>query len=231
MQLVRRSLVAVAVLTALVAAAAPAFAHEEISPKTFPTGTPTFFFLTAANESTANVTKVVVTAPSGVPIGTSTREPAGWTSSRTAAAVTFTAGAGAGVKPDHFEQFGFETDGAGQPGTFVFKVVLTTADGKTTNVDVPVTATTGTASSGSTATTGTTIAASTTTTGATATTATTPVTVPASNTVKSRANSALAVGVIALVVALLALILALTRRRAAGPDPTALPPSSEGGNW
>jgi hypothetical protein len=226
MHFVRRSLAVAAALIAVLAAAAPAFAHEEISPKTFPTGTPTFFVLSAANETTSNLTKVVITAPSGVPIGTSTREPTGWTSSHTTTAVTFTAGTGAGVKPGHFEQFGFETDGADQPGTFTFKVALTTADAKTTNVDVPVTATTGAgAGTGSTATTGTTIATTTTTGGTTATTA---ATVPASNTVKSRANTALVVGVIALVLALLALVLAIARRRSPSP---AAPPSAEGGNW
>ena len=56
-------LAATAVLCVLVAA--PAWAHEEISPKIIGTGTPTFFTLSAANEKTSDLTRVVLTAPSG----------------------------------------------------------------------------------------------------------------------------------------------------------------------
>ena len=46
----------------VLATAAPAFAHEEINPRTVTVGQPTFLTLTAANEKTQPLTKVVLTA-------------------------------------------------------------------------------------------------------------------------------------------------------------------------
>ena len=77
---IRSVLAAAGVVAAVVAGlAAPALAHEEISPRTFPTGQPTFFTLTAANEEKVNLVKVVLHAPAGTPFGGTTRSPAGWT--------------------------------------------------------------------------------------------------------------------------------------------------------
>ena len=45
MRTVRKTVVILAVMAGVLALAAPAFAHEEINPKQFPTGTPTFFTL------------------------------------------------------------------------------------------------------------------------------------------------------------------------------------------
>ena len=67
--------------TVIVVTAGSAWAHEEINPKSFPTGTPTFFTLSAADEQKVDLVKVVLTAPSGVPLGATTKEPSGWAES------------------------------------------------------------------------------------------------------------------------------------------------------
>jgi hypothetical protein len=132
--------VAVSVVAALVAAAAPALAHEEINPRTFPTGQPTFFTLSAANEEKVNLVKVVLHAPAGVAFGATTRSPAGWSVNRTDDTITWTGGA---LKPDTFDTWGYEIEGADQPGTLAYKVTLGFADGKTDDVEVDVNAAAG----------------------------------------------------------------------------------------
>jgi len=136
-----RSAVVVAatvVVSAVSGLAAPASAHEEITPKTFPTGQPTFFTLTAANEEKADLVKIVLNAPPGVAFGETTRSPAGWSVNRTDSTITWTGGA---VKPDTFDTWGYEIDSADQPGTLAYKVTLAFADGKSHDVEVDVTAT------------------------------------------------------------------------------------------
>ncbi|MCU1448088.1 MAG: hypothetical protein JWP02_258, partial [Acidimicrobiales bacterium] len=100
----RKTIVVLAAVAAVMAVATPAWAHEEINPKQFPTGQPTFFMLSAANEQTADLTKVTLTAPKGVAFGATTHEPQGWTVNRTDAVITWNGGA---VKPDTFEQWGY----------------------------------------------------------------------------------------------------------------------------
>lgn len=129
--------VAVGAMTAVVGLAGAASAHEEISPKTFPTGQPTFFTLTAANEASANLVKIVLHAPTGLAFGETTRSPVGWTVARTDDTITWTGGA---VKPDTFEMWGYEIEGADQPGTLAYKVTLAFADGKSDDVEVDVSA-------------------------------------------------------------------------------------------
>jgi uncharacterized protein YcnI len=134
----RSALVVAAVAAAaVVAQAAAASAHEEINPKTFPTGQPTFFTLTAANEESANLVKIVLHAPAGVAFGSTTRSPTGWSVARTDDTITWTGGA---VKPAAFEQWGYEIEGADQPGSLPYKVTLGFADGKTDDVEVDVNA-------------------------------------------------------------------------------------------
>ena len=186
------------VAAVIVVTAGSAWAHEEINPKSFPTGTPTFFTLSAADEQKVDLVKVALTAPSGVPLGATTKEPSGWAVDRTDTAITWTAGNGAGVKPDHFEQWSFETDGADQPGTFNFKVSLTFADGKTDDVQVPVTVLVGGKAAGS-------------TTGGTSVAAT-----RAAHDARSRANTALVLGIVAAVLALVALVVLVARPRRPG---------------
>ncbi len=127
----------VATLLAVAGVAAPALAHEEINPKTFPTGQPTFFTLSAANEETANLVKIVLRAPAGLVFGSTTRTPTGWSVTRTDDTVTWTGGA---VKPDTFDTWGYEIEGADQPGTLAYKVTLSFADGKSDDVEVDVNA-------------------------------------------------------------------------------------------
>src|SRR5258706_13321962 len=103
----------VATLVAVAGVAAPALAHEEINPKTFPTGQPTFFTLSAANEETANLVKIVLHAPAGLAFGSTTRTPTGWSVTRTDDTVTWTGGA---VKPGAFHHLGYGGGGAEQPG-------------------------------------------------------------------------------------------------------------------
>jgi hypothetical protein len=209
--------VILAAVAAVLAVAAPAFAHEEINPKQFPTGQPTFFSLSAANEKEVDLTKVTLTAPKGTNFGEATRSPAGWTANRTDTAITWSGGA---VKPGQFDQWGYEIEGADQPGTLAYKVTLGYSDGKSEDVNVQTTAVAG----GATATT----AAS---GGAVATTAATTATTEAAkstggNAARTRANIALVLGAIALVAAIVALVLA--GRKRGGPG-TAAPASAGGG--
>ncbi len=113
----------------------PAAAHEEINPSTFPTAKPAFFTLSAANETGADLTKVTLNAPSGVAFGATTRDPTGWTVNRTDQTITWSSGR---VIPDRFEQWGFEIEGADQPGTLIYKATLGYADGKSTDVSVEI---------------------------------------------------------------------------------------------
>jgi hypothetical protein len=186
---VRRLFALVACVIALLVAATPAWAHEEITPKTIPTGQPTFFILSAANEKKATLTKLVLTAPAGLPVGDTTKEPAGWTVAKTDTSITWTASSTTAVKPDAFEQWGFETDGADQPGSFTFKVALSYSDGTNDAVDVPVTvsAATGATEGGPTAST--------------------------KSTSQGRATAALIIAIVALVAAVLAAFGALGRGR------------------
>ncbi|MGH9222525.1 MAG: hypothetical protein ACRD2W_01705 [Acidimicrobiales bacterium] len=135
----RRLLVLAAVALVLVAGAAPAWAHEEISPSSVPTGRPAYLVLSVANEKRVDLTKVTVTAPTGGLFGHATRDPGGWTSTLSHTVITWTGGA---VKPSRFEQFGFDIEQFGQPGAFVYKVNLAYTDGSTSDVDVPVVAVT-----------------------------------------------------------------------------------------
>ena len=131
----RANALAVALLAS--AGAAPAWAHQEISPASVPVGRPAFLALSAANEKRVDLTSVTMTPPSGQQFGHATRDPAGWTSSLSHTRISWTGGA---IRPDRFEQFGFDVEPIGQPGPLTFRVVLGYADGTTTEVDVPVTA-------------------------------------------------------------------------------------------
>ena len=170
-------------------AATPAWAHEEINPSTFPINKPVFLTITAANEKQVKLTKLTLNAPSGLDFGATVRNPAGWTSARTDTTVTWTGGS---VDPDRFESFGFEIEGADQPGTITYKASLGYADGSNDDVTVQVTATAANASSSSSST-------------------------KASGS--GRANAALALGIAALVAALGAVALA-GRGRSGGTDAT-----------
>jgi hypothetical protein len=224
----KRTLVTAAVMVAVLAVAAPAWAHEEINPSSISTGKPVFLTLSAANEAKADLVKIGITAPKSVPMGATTREPSGWTvSTKDTSAVVWQASSGGGVKPAKFETWGFETDGADQPGSYTYKVAMTFADGKTDNVEVPLTVGAGSSSTGATASAPTTVpgAAGASTTVAPATTTAAPKAKKTSN----KATLALILGAIALVVSLIALAVAMSRRRAAGPGAAAAPPA--GKDW
>jgi hypothetical protein len=221
----RSALVALVAFAAVVAGAAPALAHEEINPKTFPTGQPTFFNLYAANERTVNLVKIVLHAPKGTPFGASTRSPAGWTAARTDDTITWTGGA---VKPETFETWGYEIEGADQPGALAYTVTLGFADGNADDVEVDVTALaaggTGVGAVGA-------PSATTVTTGATATTATTAGAAAAADKggesdASGTAKAALAVAIVALLVA--AGALAVGARRRGGPGAAGGGPSGSG---
>jgi hypothetical protein len=207
-----RSGLAVAAVAAMavVAQAAAASAHEEINPKTFPTGQPTFFTLNAANEAKVNLVKIVLHAAPGVAFGESTHEPAGWTVVRTDDTITWSGGA---VKPEQFDQWGYEIEGADQPGTLAYKATLGFADGKTNDVEVDVNAV-APASTG-------TPSASTVTTGdanpAPGGTAKSAARVSDSDSGASgQAKAALAIAIVALLVAAGALAVGGRRRRGPG---------------
>jgi hypothetical protein len=190
---------AAAAAAALLLAAGPALAHEEIEPGVFPTAKPTFFTLAAANEKTVALTKVTLTAPDGLPFGTATNSPAGWTAARTDTVVTWTGGS---VAPGQFAQWGFEIEGADQPGTLTYKVGLGFADGSSDDVDVTVTATSGDTAAG-----------------------------PAASSNRdpdSKASVAVVIGVLALVLAAIATVLAV-RKKGAGAGPAA--GGAQGKDW
>jgi len=210
---------ATVVASAVSGLAAPAFAHEEINPKTFPTGQPTFFTLTAANEEKADLVKIVLNAPAGVAFGETTRSPAGWSVNRTDSTITWTGGA---VKPDTFDTWGYEIDSADQPGTLAYKVTLGFADGKTDDVEVDVTATVPTVTGATGATGATPTSSATVTTGAAAPSTAQSGTEGSTSSSKSgsdgTAKAALALAVVALLVAAGALV---AGARARSPKPPA----------
>ena len=128
--------VALALFAALLWAS-PAGAHEEIEPAIFPTGKPTFFTLNAANEKQVDLNKITLTAPANLPFGETTHEPAGWTVAKSEKVLTWTGGA---VKPEQFETWGFEIEGADQPGPLTYKVTLGFTDGSSEDANVVVNA-------------------------------------------------------------------------------------------
>jgi periplasmic copper chaperone A len=215
----RSALVLVVAAAVTGALAAPAFAHEEINPKTIVTGQSAFLTLTAANESSTDLVKLVLKAPAGLGFGSATRSPAGWSAARAGDTVTWTGGA---LKPGTFDTWGFEVEGADQPGTFTYKVGSTFANGRTDEHEVDLTATA--PGSGGTAT-----AAPTNTSATIATTAPSvpPTTVPAGDSGEaagdddSDEDSGLATAALGLsIVALLAAgaALAMGARRRGGPS-------------
>jgi hypothetical protein len=196
---IRSTLAAAAVALAVVATAAPALAHEEINPKTVPTGQPAFLTLTAANEASVDLVRIVLRAPAGLAFGEATRSPAGWSAAATDDSITWTGGA---MKPHTFESWGFEIEGADQPGTLTYKVTLGYAGGKTDDHEVEVTAAApGTGGAG-------TASPATTVTAVTPTSAppTTAAAAPAgsggdSGSASGTAKAALAISIVALLVA------------------------------
>lgn len=189
-----KRLIMAAVAAVVVLTATPAWAHEEITPATFPTGKPTFFVFAAANENKADLVKVSLAAPSGVAFGEATREPPGWMAERSEEDVTWSGGA---VKPGHFEQWGYEVEGADQPGSLNYKVTLGFADGSSEEAEVSVEAVVPDTGGSS---------ASTQENSA-------KVTEPGAGA-RSRANTAVALALVALAFGLLATVLAVRRRPA-----------------
>ena len=197
----RRSL-PVLVLAAVLLMAAPAWAHEEINPSTIPTGKPVFFSLNAANEKTVDLTQITLTAPSGLAFGEATRSPAGWKANRSEEVITWSGGA---VAPAQFDQWGFEIEGADQPGTLSYKVTLSFADGSSDDVEVVVTATDAAAAAG---------------------TGTPAVSVKSGN---GNSGGAYALGAAALALAVVALV--QSRRKAGSPSTTTPTPAGDTKDW
>ncbi len=125
------------VAAATLSVATPAFAHNEIDPSSISVNKPTYLTLSAPNEGKAQLVKVSITAPKGLPLGALTRQPSGWKVEGDDTTKTWSGGT---VAPDEFVQFGFETEGAPQPGDFTVKVTETFSDGSTDGGDVVVTA-------------------------------------------------------------------------------------------
>jgi hypothetical protein len=217
---VRKIVVFFGVVAAALAVAAPAFAHEEINPKQFPTGQPTFFSLSAANEKQVDLTKVTLTAPKGVNFGEATRAPAGWTANRTDSVITWSGGS---VKPTQFEQWGYEIEGADQPGTLTYKVTLGFSDGSSADVDVQTTAVAAGAA--------TTVAPSGGTTATNATTATPEAAKSGGSGARSRANIALVLGLVAIVASVIAIVLAVRKRGSGGRGAASAAGGGEKQDW
>jgi hypothetical protein len=106
---------------------------------------------------------------------------------------------GGSVDPDHFESFGFEIEGADQPGALDYKATLSYADATNDDVTVQVTAVAAGSSASSSSS-------------------------SSSTSGSGRANAALAVGAVALLAAAAALV---RSGRGARPDPGATAPGGE----
>jgi hypothetical protein len=200
----RRTVLALLTGALLFAFAAPAWAHEEINPATVTVGKPTYLTFSAANEEKVDLVGVTLKAPAGLNFGGTTRSPAGWTVDRTDTQISWSGGT---VKPDNFEQWGFEVEGAGQPGSYTYTAQLKWSDGKTDSVTVPITAKA--AGSGT----------------------TTTKKAAAPKTSNRRATVALLLGFIALIIAIVALVMG---RRSGGPAGSGGSASSTGsgaGKW
>jgi hypothetical protein len=197
-------------MAAVVATAVPAAAHEEISPSTIPTGRPVFLTLLSANEARSAVTQIRIAAPAGAEFGAATRQPSGWTAERSATTITWSGGS---LAPGAFEEWGFELEPVGQPGSLRFRVTSTLASGGTDTHSVDVTA----AAAGATPTSVAPAASDAVTTTVAPSSPTTAAEVAATPTEAdsdSRANIALALGGVAVVLALVALVAALRGGRA-----------------
>lgn len=213
----RRHLTVIAIAAAAtLLSAGPAWAHEEITPSSIPTGKPVFLTLSAANEKAVDLVSIALAAPAGAPFGAATLQPAGWTAQRSAETITWS---GDAVKPENFEHWGFEVEGVDQPGQLQYKVTLGFAGGDTEAVDVVVDAVAPGA-----------VGATPATSGATPTSAAVSTTVapptggadaaaPAAKSASSgssgssgRANAALAIAIAAGVLAVAAAVLAVRRR-------------------
>ena len=209
----RFPLVAAVASLAIAAAAAPALAHEEISPQTITVGQAAYLSLTVANEKEVNLVKVKLEAPQSVEFGTALEGKDEWATTRSSFRMTWDGT----VEPGHFETFRYEIEGADQPGTLAYKVTLSYSDGTTEEHEVDVTAVAG---SGATATTGATA------TSAPPTTAAAPAdSGGGSDSGSGTAKAALGISIVALLLAAGALA-AGARRGGAGPDPN---PTSGGG--
>lgn len=92
-----------------------------------------FLTLSAANERQVAATSVTLTPPAGLPLGTVSREPAGWTVERGGGAVTWSGGP---VAAGTFEEWGIELEAPDQPGSFTFRSTMRFADGRTDTHDV-----------------------------------------------------------------------------------------------
>jgi hypothetical protein len=182
---VRRTLLAL-FTTVVVAWPVAAFAHEEINPNLIATGRPTFFTFSAANEEKVDLVGITLAAPKGLPFGATTKEPAGWTVTKSEETLVWT---GAAVKPDNFETWGFEIEGADQPGTFQYTATLKFADTKTEDVKIDITASSNGAAGAS---------------------------IKAVSTAKSRASTAMVLAWVALAAAIVSMLLAVLGRRS-GP--------------
>jgi uncharacterized protein YcnI len=218
----KKALVSLLAAATVLMTAAPAWAHEEINPPTVSTGKPTFFSLSAANEKQIALTQVTLHGPNGTPFGEATRQPAGWTVERTEDTITWSGGS---VAPASFEQWGFEIEGADQPGALTFRVTMVFANGSSENANVVVTA----VAAGSTGSPGTTVTTAAGGAGTTAVTSGTSepasgTTAPPSTTDKkdssSNGLSVVATAMAAAALALSLIALAQARRRGTtGPAP------------
>ena len=205
------SVVAPMAIALVLLGAVPAQAHEEINPATIPTGKPVFLSLSAANEKGVDLTKLTLRAPAGAPFGEATRQPPGWAADRTGAVITWSGGR---LAPHGFDQWGFETDGADQPGPLRYDVTMGFADGSSQDATVEVTAVAGGAVP--------TTAAVTPSSGASV-----PTTLPTTATKASGGNggdddlatAALVVAIAAAALAVLGVGLGLRPRRSTGSGP------------
>ena len=113
-----------------------AAAGDSVAPQTALRRIPAVERILSANEKQVDLTKMTLTAPQGLAFGAATREPAGWTANKTDTVITWSGGA---VKPDRFETWGFEIEGADQPGTLTYKATLGYADAHDLFVETLVT--------------------------------------------------------------------------------------------
>jgi uncharacterized protein YcnI len=190
----RSMLVAAIGAIAVLAAAAPALAHEEISPNTLTVGQPAYVSLTVANEKDVKLVKIQLEAPKTVEFGTLLEGKDGWATTRSSFRMTWDGT----VKPENFESFRYEIEGPDQAGTLTYKITLSYADGTSEEHEVDVTAVAAGAGTGTSATT---VTTATPTSGPPTTAAAPADSGSGSDGDSGTAKAALAVSIVALLVA------------------------------
>jgi uncharacterized protein YcnI len=161
MSLLKRSALAAAAITGLtLALAGPAYAHVTVNPNTATAGGYTKVTFRVPNETNnADTTKLEVNLPADAPVASVSVKPVpGWNAvavrsklatpikahdaeiTETVSKITWTAQAGAAIKPGQFQEFDVSLGPLPESGQMVFKALQTYSDGSVVRwIDEPST--------------------------------------------------------------------------------------------